>query len=727
MANLQPAMLDVPEGAWPGGGLSAPVDSSLPNLSVYLHALRRRWMLAVALGFLSAAMVAPAVWFSFEEKYTSKSYLQIASANPKIVFETDYAGRGLFDVYKSTQQQLVTSPFVITAALRKPEVAKLRCVQEEIDPVAWAAQQLKVTFPGDAEIMMVGLTGKNPEEVTTLVRAVVDAYVDEVVNVERNQKRHLLSERDRVYTDKETEIRSKQTNLSALAKQLGTDDTEALSKKQQIALEEFAVFRNQLIRQELISRQAHGELKAKRAMLDEIDKEEVSEFELQSVAQTDPIAQQMLSEIAWRRSDSNYNSMIAVPGNNSSLAQRQQRELQLAQQQYDRRVEELREEIRHKKRAALEQDIQRIETAIAISDEQVTMLREDVDRQRKEAERFGGSSIDIEMMRDEIERNKAVLAGIASEREKLAVELRSPSRITLIQRAEEPKSPDRDARLPITVFAALLALCFPIGLVAWWDSRAGRINTASEVSKGMGLPVIGAIPVIPTRAIRQLGGPSKSHLNWHTRLTESADSIAARLLRKAELEGARVVLITSAMGGEGKTTLATQLAMSLARSEHSAVLVDFDLRRPAFDEIFGLPLKPGVSEFLRGECGVDEVTQRTSTNDLTVVTAGRWDRQALTALANGAAGSLFEKLRAEYEFILVDASPVLPVADTRFVSQHVDAVILSVLRDVSQAPKINAACDILRAFGVRILEAVVTGPSEGGRYKDLGYEPRLPT
>lgn len=271
-----------------------------------------------------------------------------------------------------------------------------------------------------------------------------------------------------------------------------------------------------------------------------------------------------------------------------------------------------------------------------------------------------------------------------------------------------------------------MGLCVPTGLIVWWDLRAGRINSATEVSEGLGLSVIGSVPVIPTRAIRQLGASPTSHLNWHTRLTEAADSIAARLLRKAALEQTRVVLITSAMGGEGKTTLAIQLAMSLARSEHSAVLVDFDLRRPAFDEIFGLPLQPGVCEFLRGENTLEEVLQKTTTYDLAVVTAGRWNRQALTALANGAAGSLFEKLRAEYDFILVDASPILPVADTRLLSQHVDAAIVSILRDVSQAAKINAACEILRAFGVGVIETVVTGPSESGRYKDLGYEPRLP-
>jgi Mrp family chromosome partitioning ATPase len=154
------------------------------------------------------------------------------------------------------------------------------------------------------------------------------------------------------------------------------------------------------------------------------------------------------------------------------------------------------------------------------------------------------------------------------------------------------------------------------------------------------------------------------------------------------------------------------------------VLVDFDLRRPALDGIFGLPLEPGVCEALRGTSDVGGMVHPTTTENLAVLPAGHWDRQAMAALANGAAGPLFKQLRARYDFVIVDSSPVLPVADTRFVSQHADTVILSVFRDLSEVPKIQAACEMLEAFGVRNLEAVVTG-GQGfsyGREREYGSE-----
>ena len=183
-------------------------------------------------------------------------------------------------------------------------------------------------------------------------------------------------------------------------------------------------------------------------------------------------------------------------------------------------------------------------------------------------------------------------------------------------------------------------------------------------------------------------------------------------------------MVSSATGGEGKTTLATQLALSLARTGRRVVLVDFDLRRPAFDEVFGVPLSPGISESLRHEAdaGIGELARATGTENLSVVTAGRWDRQALAALSNGHASMMFNHLREEFEFVVIDTSPILPVADARFVSQFVDSVVLSVFRDISEAPKIQAACDILAAFGVQSIEAVVTGQGNELYGRHTGYE-----
>jgi polysaccharide biosynthesis transport protein len=332
------------------------------------------------------------------------------------------------------------------------------------------------------------------------------------------------------------------------------------------------------------------------------------------------------------------------------------------------------------------------------------------------------------MMWADIKNLENILAAITTERDKLGVEVKSTPRITPLQgKVEVPEWPSNKlTRIALTVLVALAGLCCPGVLVTFWDTRAKRINNSTDVSKGLHLPVIGSVPLIPARVIRRLGSPSKRYHAWHMRLTESVDGIAARVLRRADLEQCRVIMVSSATSGEGKTTLATQLALSLARAGRRTVLVDFDLRRPSFDEVFGLPLEPGVCEALRQQSAVSMLVHPIATDNMAVVTAGRCDRAALASLSNGAAAALFKELRDDFDFVVVDTSPILPVADARFVSQHVDSVVLSVFRDISEAPKIQAACEILSAFGVHTIEAVVTGPNDNLYGKHIGYEAAIP-
>ena len=405
----------------------------------------------------------------------------------------------------------------------------------------------------------------------------------------------------------------------------------------------------------------------------------------------------------------------AVPGTASAFVSKYADQLTTIQQEYDTRENELRELVKGAKRAEAQEIVSDLTVRVKLMAANEANFKLEVDKQREEVEEIGQSSVDIEMMRAELDDAVAVLSKITEERDALEVELQAKPRIQIVQAAQEPESYDNpNIKIALSVLVCLIGMVLPMGGIVWWDSRKQRINSPEDVAKGLGVPVIGSVPIIPGRAIRRLNSPDHQNQQWNVRLTESIDSIAAKLLRNAAIENTRVVLITSAVSGEGKTTLATQVAMSLARAGRRTVLVDFDLRRPAIDKAFQLPLHPGVSEALCGENEILELVQPTGASNLSVVTAGRCDRHALRALSNGVDEQLFAELRAEYEFVVVDGSPILPVADSRYVSQHVDAVVLSVFRDYSRAPKVVAACEILETFGVKDIEAVVTSSSEGG-------------
>src|SRR5439155_15590423 len=116
-------------------------------------------------------------------------------------------------------------------------------------------------------------------------------------------------------------------------------------------------------------------------------------------------------------------------------------------------------------------------------------------------------------------------------------------------------------------------------------------------------------------------------------LLESIDAIRAFLLRDSILEATRVVMVTSAVAGEGKTTLASHLAGSLARAGRRTLLVDCDLRTPSVHQMFELPLQPGFSEVLLEEIDLANAIQNTTVAGVSVLSAGQWDREVMQALA----------------------------------------------------------------------------------------------
>src|SRR5262249_48176998 len=153
----------------------------------------------------------------------------------------------------------------------------------------------------------------------------------------------------------------------------------------------------------------------------------------------------------------------------------------------------------------------------------------------------------------------------------------------------------------LAAIAAPIAMLFAVcaGL-AWWEWRKQKVQGAGEISRGLGIRVVGAVPR-QDGLEKQLVGPAGETVLEGTPVMESIDAIRTRLLHEADTRSTRVVMVTSATGGEGKTTLAAALASSLARAGRKTLLLDGDLRRPAVHQLFEIAPHPGFSEALIGE------------------------------------------------------------------------------------------------------------------------------
>jgi polysaccharide biosynthesis transport protein len=703
------------------------------QLATYFHALRRHWVLATALGLLLAPIAGLSVWLGMGARYTADAYLKCAYRDDEVLRRANagFPSEIEFEVFKNTQLSMILNRLVLNSAVQKKEkvkekeimIAKIPLLAEEYDPADLLMRKLSISFPRKDEIMKVSMTTKDPNDSAAIVQAVVNSYIDEVVEAERDKRDKRISELKGIQVTKTDEVKTALGDLRRMADSLGTSDTDALNIKQKNTLDELANLRSEFIRNQFELNRITGELASLKAIQEAAKTQPITDIEVQITCVADPILRDLGADLVYEKQQEQYMVRAISKTSKKASVKEMQGSVGRIQQQYNKRLDELREELTKKKISEVERDVQKFEAHIAILKKQNEIAQEELKQLRKDADRFGMSSIDMQMRRKSIENATKSLDTITAELETLSVEAKKAPRVSKIQDVVEP--PKNEAtfwiRVALSSVVSVLGFCLPfLGVVAW-DLKSNRINGTEDVADRLGLPVIGSVPRIPSRILHYQGMPKKGHQNWQLRLTESVDGISARLLRQAETEQRRVIMVTSAVNGEGKTTLTAQLAMSLARAGRRTLLVDFDLRQPTFDEVFGLPKAPGLSEILRGESDLSACIHATGTENLSVLTAGCWDRFALAALANHSVASLFKELREDYEFVIVDTSPILPIADTRFVSQYVDSVVLCIFRDISQAPRIRAACEILEAFGVRAVEAVVTGVNDNLGGKCLSY------
>ena len=225
--------------------------------------------------------------------------------------------------------------------------------------------------------------------------------------------------------------------------------------------------------------------------------------------------------------------------------------------------------------------------------------------------------------------------------------------------------------------------------------------------------------------------------NWQVALSEALNTTRLVLLgRVAAGTPVRTLLVTSALSGEGKSSVSLQLALSLAQAGHKTDVIDGDMRRPQLHTRLGLLTAPaiqevvhdgetmelntrlgldgtlGLAEVLRGELPTEHALTDTGVPGLSLLAAGRWDPLASRAIGLGRWKSLLAELAATHEYVVIDSTPLLPVADGLAMARDVDGVVLSVLREVSQLQYVSEAQKRLAAVGANILGVVLSGAAQ---------------
>jgi capsular exopolysaccharide synthesis family protein len=733
-ASAEPPILPSGAGlygmlAFAGDGGGPPGLTSAPTLSGLTQAVRRRWLLAIGTAALAALLAVAAVFICLPPRYIVEARFNVMAASDTRPFDPGQDVHAEFALFKEYEKALIHAPMVLAAALNEKvatgrEVRDLPIVRAQgNDILDWMDKSLKADFKVAPEIMSAFLSGEDPEGLADLLNAIGSAFVKE------NDEKEKVRRKERVEQYRES-LKRKEQELSGLrgkliAKNVPEEikDGNARKLKFEQAQDNLRLCRLQLQNSELHRLDNDHDLADWQARLKGIDKhpappDQVDEF-LRSDSKSKLIQDAIDAVDAKILEIDRTGADKAVIG---SLIAKEQATRATLQEKLEHRKKTCLPEVEARYRAKLKADLtDKIDTAErkrASYAVQITTLQKQVESHSGLVAALDPSVAndppDVAHLKDEIRTLEKSCDHIRHTIDLLGAES-AMSRVSFQVRASPPTDRDYTRQLKLAGAGGVSALMLALFGVALVEFRTRRISMSEEVSRGLGLQVVGSLPAVrAVRAARAAQTPAKQTAPavdgiGQAQLQEAVDGVRTMLLHAARSEPLRVIMVTSATGGEGKTSVATQLAASLARAWRKTLLIDGDLRSPAAHRVFDLPRDPGLCEVLRNEVSVEDAIRPAPVSRLWVLPAGQWDAHAIQALAQDEVHALFEQLKGQYDFIIVDSSPVLPVADALLLAQHVDGVLFSILRDVSRVPEVFAAQQRLAPLGVRTLGAVAIG------------------
>lgn len=710
-AGLSPFVGSPMAGAYVDG---APVGVNFTQL---LHALRRRWLLALCTGLLVGVPLAALVWLVTPENYEVIAWLRVGDP-PTFNRNSVNATRNPteYEQYRKTQSARIKSPLVLNAALNKPGIADLPMMRDQKEPLKFLEDELIVVSPMESEVLQIKMRGKDARQLVKIVNAVKEAYLIHIVNAEMQasyRKRDVLEDR---YKESMAEILDKRNKVRQLAIKHNAPDLEQVKVRTGILMQRSQTLWNEIMHARSLMRDLQVDLamsKEKGGAIyvpteDEVDMEIMS----------DPMMQRLQQKLAELQQYQGMQRGYAKRGERDSSVQQLVGQANALQQQMEERRAEIRQPIlqRIQRERNREQGLlktpEEMELNVKILQEEIDKLQKEYDTVSTEVATLSQESADVDSMLGEIHQLENNAAELNGQLDALKIELSLPPRVTSLDDATEPEGTNPIMRYVLTALAGLSGIFLGAATVVAMEYHAHRLNTSSELGTTVGLRVLGTVPSLS--ALSRTKGMNGSAA-LHGILGESVDRIRTILLQQSAADAPHVLLISSAGDREGKTTVASQLAASLARGGRRTLLVDGDLRSPTAHTTFGAAPEPGLCEVLRGEVDLAGAIQPTSVDGLMLVAGGQCDYHAIAALSKDALKDVLQRARDQFEFVVIDAAPVLIYADTLLMGAHADAAVLSVRRDVSQLHKVYEAKDRMESVGIRVLGAVVNGISETNR------------
>jgi len=602
--------------------------------------------------------------------------------------------------YLSTQCELLASAPILDRVAQRPDVQKMETFVGVRAIAPALKHQLKVALGNKDDLIEVSLDSTNPEEAAAVVNAVVESYVAYQSSQKRTSATEMLKILRREKEAREQELADKRlavVNFKRQNPELSFQDHEGGIILRRLAQLSEAKTTAQL--QVMEAKAAYESVRA--ALSDPLRRRQVATS--LAVDDTQTAADRGRAEIQSALYEAQVKLVIMrrqlAPGHHSVTALADSIvELQRALNQMDL-------ELATARLASLEQ-------AAVAATQRLTSIEEAFQKQQQEASALNSSAAELAILESSVQQAQKLVDGIEARIKELGLGGETGAlNVTVLEPAVAADEPSKPRKPLVLVAAGLLGVVLGSFLAFVLASTDKKLRSSQQVEDVLGVPVLTSVPWVKRRWSTP-GGALRPG-------SEAAD--AYRVVRAALQFGNRghavkTLLVTSAVKGEGKSTLAANLAVAMAQGGERTLLIDADLRRPSLHETFKVENVAGLSTILEGKFYCRDGICRTGIDGLDLLPSGPVPSNPAAMLSSVRFRGLLSQLSKGYDRIVLDAPPVLGMADALVLGALCDTTLLVVRAEVSDRRTTEAALAALVNIGVRSLATVVNGARPGDGY-----------
>lgn len=736
---LPPVSPASPAGS--GGGLSIS-----PRL--VLRGLARHWWQALLLWIIGSAALASLVYLKYEPTYRASSQVMVNVDNSNPYSSSrDITNRGLADPRMQTHLQLVNSQRVLSAVVLNPDIASIDWIRQAENPEAVLNDVITVT-PGKGSALLFEVAAQTPgkDEAPKVVNTVVQEFLkldDDLANARvrgaiknlEDYRKTLDAEVERLENQvkelaKESDLPSILRNFKGATTLTDVDpdsqDQGESDGKITVEVSEFRRLHQELLDLEYAEIEARSELEAVRRQAATANPRSRIEDRVEQAFLANETVRALRD--ALRDLDVQYDEArrrIRNPGDPAL------NRLQADRQRLIERYNQLWDDLEPTLRAQLSMDENDPTVLVRQAEQQLNnlllqrdLIEKKLDRVKHEEQSQGVNALEMNFLLTELSQQRKMQETVDRRLEALKFESDPGSAaqdelvtktFTVISKADkaELQVNKRDKFMAVTPLAMLGLV---LGLVTLVEMRGGRVSGPDDLSGRFGADVF-SVPPLPTvrsNAQGSLEAPGRDPK--FEQFVQQLDHVRVALCGEGGHDGrGRCVLITSAVGGEGKTTLAAQLAVRCAEAGASTVLIDADLRRATLGRLFEVPDCPGLSDVLRGDATLeDALVPITQVGGCQLLPAGSPEANPNRILRGKNFAPMLERLRRTFDVVIIDTSPVLPVPDALILGRLADGAVIATRHDQSRFPAVERANNLLTGAGIPVLGVVVNGARPSG-------------